>query len=156
MDNPHRWTDPLGLSPYSEEMVPIYRGTRFHTENDIRDQTGYPMSQAAQRAYSEGGSVEDALRVSQEAHASALAEWGSPDALAPAHAEFGTDMQKAFGDRSVMSFTTDPERAKYFAEVGSVYRAMIHPSEGIWQSLPGAGESEVLIPSMIKVEPWVG
>lgn len=94
--------------------------------------------------------------MSQEAHAAALKEWGSPDVLAQAHAEFGTEMQHAFGDRSVMSFTTDPEMAKYFAEGGPVYRAMIHPREGIWQSLPGSGESEVLIPDMIKVDPWTG
>jgi hypothetical protein len=28
--------------------------------------------------------------------------------------------------------------------------------EGIWQTLPGAGESEVLIPQMIEVELWNG
>ncbi|MFJ9482577.1 hypothetical protein ACIRRI_47770 [Streptomyces mirabilis] len=125
-------------------------------ENAIADETGHLMSEAAQRAYFEGGSVEDALRASEEAHSSALAEWGSPDALAHAHSEFGTEMQQAYGPRSVMSFTTDPEVAKYFASGGPVYRAMIDPSEGIWQSLPGAGESEVLIPNMIKVEPWAG
>ncbi|MEW1688987.1 putative T7SS-secreted protein [Streptomyces sp. NPDC091265] len=152
--NPHRWTDPLGLSPSPDGKVEVFRGTRFTAENQIADETGHLMSEAAKRAYFEGNSIEDALRVSQEAHASALAEWGGPDALAQAHAEFGTDMHAAFGDRSVMSFTTDLERAKYFAEGGSVYRAMIHPSEGIWQSLPGATESEVLIPNMIKVDRW--
>ncbi|WP_327349392.1 DUF6531 domain-containing protein [Streptomyces sp. NBC_01321] len=156
VDNPHRWTDPLGLSPYSDEKVPVYRGTDFMSENMVADETGRLMSEAARRAYLEGGSVEDALRASQEAHAVALREWGSPEALAHAHAEFGTDMQKAFGDRSVMSFTTDPEVAKVFARGGPVYRAMINPSEGFWQTLPGAGESEVLIPHMIKVEPWAG
>ncbi|MHC3818339.1 putative T7SS-secreted protein [Streptomyces sp. DT9] len=156
VDNPHRWTDPLGLSPYSEEKVPVYRGTDRMAENSIVDETEHLMSEAAQRAYFEGGSIDDALRVSQEAHASALKEWGSPDSLAHAHSEFGTEMQQAYGPRSVMSFTTDPEVAKYFANGGPVYRAMIHPSEGIWQSLPGAGESEVLIPNMIKVEPWPG
>ncbi|MET7729096.1 DUF6531 domain-containing protein [Streptomyces mirabilis] len=154
--SPHRWTDPLGLSPCPEGKVPIYRGTDRMAENAIADETGHLMSEAAQRAYFEGGSVEDALRASEEAHSSALAEWGSPDALAHAHSEFGTEMQQAYGPRSVMSFTTDPEVAKYFASGGPVYRAMIDPSEGIWQSLPGAGESEVLIPNMIKVEPWAG
>ncbi|MET7972910.1 hypothetical protein ABZW44_07435 [Streptomyces mirabilis] len=114
------------------------------------------MTEAAQRAHFEGGSVEDALRASEEAHSSALAEWSSPDALAHAHSEFGTEMQQAYGPRSVMSFTTEPEVAKYFASGGPVYRAVIDPSEGIWQSLPGAGESEVLIPNVIKVEPWAG
>jgi hypothetical protein len=107
-------------------------------ETAIADETGLLMSEAAQRAYYEGGSVEDALRVSQEAHASALAEWGGPDELAHGHSEFGTEMQQVYGPRSVMSFTTDPEVAKYFARGGPVYRAMIDPSEGIWQSLPGA------------------
>uniref|UniRef100_A0AAU2VWQ4 DUF6531 domain-containing protein n=1 Tax=Streptomyces sp. NBC_00008 TaxID=2903610 RepID=A0AAU2VWQ4_9ACTN len=156
VDNPHRWTDPLGLTPSPDGKVEVFRGTKLHVENQIWDETGHLMSQAAQRVYYQGGSVEDALRVSQEAHAAALKEWGSPDVLAQAHAEFGTEMQHAFGDRSVMSFTTDPEMAKYFAEGGPVYRAMIHPREGIWQSLPGSGESEVLIPDMIKVDPWTG
>ncbi|WP_181649718.1 hypothetical protein [Streptomyces sp. WAC00263] len=66
-------------------------------ENAIADETGHLMSEAAQRAYFEGGSVEDALRASGEAHSSALAEWGSPDALAYAHSEFGTEMQQAYG-----------------------------------------------------------
>ena len=47
-----------------------------------------------------------------------------------------------------------PDVAKDFARGGSVYRAMIEASEGVWQSLPGAGESEVLIPNMIEVERW--
>ncbi len=136
--------------------VPVYRGTDRMAENAIADETRLLMSEAAQRAYFEGGSVEDALRASQEAHSSALAGWGSPDELAQAHSEFGTEMQQAYGPRSVMSFTTDPEVAKYFARGGPVYRAMIGPGEGIWQSLPGARESEVLIPNMIKVEPWAG
>ncbi|MFJ1972167.1 DUF6531 domain-containing protein [Streptomyces sp. NPDC087903] len=153
--NPHARADPLGLAPCGD-AVPVYRGTDRMAETAIADETGLLMSEAAQRAFYEGGSVEDALRVSQEAHGSALAEWGGPDQLAHAHSEFGTEMQQAYGPRSVMSFTTDPEVAKYFANGGPVYRAMIDPSEGIWQSLPGAGESEVLIPNMIKVEPWAG
>lgn len=63
-------------------------------------------------------------------------------------------MQQAYGPRSVMAFTTDPEVATYFANGGPVYRATSHPSEDVWQSLPGTGESEVLIPDMTTVEPW--
>lgn len=65
-------------------------------------------------------------------------------------------MSEAYAPRSVMSFTTDPAIAKSFANGGTVYRATIEPSEGIRQSLPGAGESEVLIPNMIEAEPWTG
>lgn len=56
----------------------------------------------------------------------------------------------------MISFTTDQETAKYFAGGGPIYRAVIDPSEGIWQSLPGSGENEVLIPNMIEVELWAG
>ena len=136
--------------------IPIYRGTDRIAENAFADETGLLMSEAAQRAYYEGGSISEALRASQETHSAALAEWGGPDELAQAHSMFGTHMQQAYGPRSVMSFTTDVGTAKYFARGGPVYRAMIDPGEGIWQSLPGAGESEVLIPNMIEVERWAG
>lgn len=126
-------------------------------ENHIASSTGRIMSEAAQRGFVEGGdSVEAGLQASQDAHTAALSEWGSADNLAQAHGEFGTEMQQAYGPRSVISFTSNPDMAKYFANGGPVYRAMIHPSEGIWQSLPGSGESEVLIPNMIEVEPWAG
>ncbi len=55
-----------------------------------------------------------------------------------------------------MSFTTDPKLAVVFAEGGPVYVARINPGEGIWQTLGTSGESEVLIPHMIEVKPWVG
>ncbi|QSY51421.1 MULTISPECIES: hypothetical protein [Streptomyces] len=124
------------------------------TENYIASQTEMLMSEAAQRGYMEGGqSVDAALRASRETHASALSEWGGTDNLIRAHAEFGTEMG-AYGDRSLMSFTTDLERAKYFANGGPVHMARIHPSEGIWQTLETSTENEVLIPHAIKVKPW--
>ncbi len=154
--NPHTWADPLGLAPDGcpEGKIPIYRGTSFHMENSIAGETQMLMSQAAQHAYMGTGSVDDALRASQEAHAAALRTWGSEDNLARAHAEFGTEMQQAFGPRSVMSFTTSPETAATFAQGGPVYMARISPGEGIWQTLETSGESEILIPHMIKVTPW--
>jgi len=111
------------------------------------------MSDTALRRYMETGSVDDAIRASQDTHARALQEWGGEENLAHAHAEFGTEYEDVV-PKTVMSFTTDPEVAKYFANGGPVYRAMISPSDGIRQTLPGAGESEVLIPHAIKVEEW--
>jgi hypothetical protein len=69
---------------------------------------------------------------------------------------WGTEMQPAYGPRSTISFSTDPAVAKDFATGGQVYRAMIDPSVGIWQGLPGSGESGVLIPGVIGVERWTG
>ncbi|MGW1076205.1 putative T7SS-secreted protein [Streptomyces sp. NPDC002537] len=155
--NPVSWVDPLGLAPGGcPENVTIYRGTRFYRENGIASETDLLMSQAAQDAYMQTGSVDAALQASREAHTGALAEWGDADTLAQAHAEFGTDMQEAYGPRSVMSFTTDPDRAKFFADGGTVYSTSIHPDDGIWQTLPTSTEQEILIPHLIKVKPWLG
>ncbi|MEV4599900.1 hypothetical protein AB0K15_21185 [Amycolatopsis sp. NPDC049253] len=45
-------------------------------------------------------------------------------------------LQQTHGLRSVISFSPNADIAKY------------------WQSLPGVGESEVLIPHMIEAESW--
>jgi hypothetical protein len=139
----------------SSTQVTIYRGTNRMAENAIFDETGKVMSDAAQRGYYEsGGSVDEAAKAGKEAHAKDLAEWDGENDLAQAHSEFGTDMRE-FGPKSTMSWTTDPEVAKSFANGGRIYRATIDPSEGIWQSLPTSTESEVLVPNMIGAEIWV-
>ncbi|WP_431044137.1 putative T7SS-secreted protein [Streptomyces sp. P1-3] len=122
--NPHTWMDPLGLAPGCDDEIPIYRGTDRYMENGIAEETNYIMSEAAQHAYADSGSIDTALRASQDAHAAALREWGSEDDLARAHGEFGTDMQQ-YGPRSVSSFTTDPEVARNFANGGPIYQATI-------------------------------
>ncbi len=157
--NPFTWIDPLGLSPCTsgaDDLIEIFRGTDRYAENMIFDQTGMLMSEAAQRVFMEGGTVEEALRVSEEAHTGAIADWGNEDMLAQAHSAFGTEIQQAFGPRSVMSFSTDVKVAEEFARGGPVYRALVSPQNVTWQSLEGAGESEVLVRNMIKVEKWLG
>jgi large repetitive protein len=148
-------TEPsTGTSPEGNQ-IPIYRGTDLYLEKMIAGETRMIMSEAAQQGYMEsGGSVDAAREASEDAHAAALSEWGSEDDLAQAHGLFGTELQQEYGPRSTISFTTNPDVAKIFGS--QLYSATISPSEGIWQSLPGAGESEVLIPNMIEVEPWAG
>ncbi|MGD9482220.1 hypothetical protein WDH52_02995 [Streptomyces sp. TRM70308] len=101
-----------------------------------------------------GNSIDDVLKAAQRAHDAAVLErYGSAGLPAQAHGEFGTDMS-AYGDKSMRSFTTDPKVAEYFAEGGPVNRTMVHPREGVWQTLPDSTESEVLIPHMIEAELW--
>jgi hypothetical protein len=49
----------------------------------------------------------------------------------------------------MMSFTTDAKVARTFGS--AVYSATVPRSQLIFQSLPGAGEAEVLIRGMVKV-----
>ncbi|MEU8185564.1 DUF6531 domain-containing protein, partial [Micromonospora sp. NPDC049047] len=154
--NPFRFVDPLGLAPYpAGNGIPIYRGTSRALENHIADETGKLMSDAAQRAFMEsGGVVDDAARASQDAHQAGVRAWGSEQNYAQAHAEFGTEMAE-IGERSMISFTSDVNTAKTFAGPnGQIYQATVNPSEVIFQSLPGAGESEILVRNMIDVLPW--
>ncbi|MGC5290456.1 DUF6531 domain-containing protein [Micromonospora sp. DT231] len=154
--NPFRFVDPLGLSPYQAgSKIPIYRGTSRALENHIVSETGKVMSDAAQRAFMEsGGVVDDAARASQDAHQAGVRAWGNEQNYAHAHAEFGTEMAEV-GERSMISFTGDIDTAKNFAGPnGQIHQAMVDPSQVIVQSLPGAGESEILVRNMIDVLPW--
>src|SRR5205823_1168352 len=139
------------------EAITVYRGTANVAEREIISSTGKTMSDAAKVAYVEsGGSVDAAMAASQEAHAAGIAEWGSEGLYAQAHAEFGTELSQ-IGPRSMVSFTTDPAVAKFFAGPnGTVFQATVRTGEGIMQTLPGATESEVLIRHMIEVVPWGG
>jgi RHS repeat-associated protein len=139
------------------EAVTVYRGTANVAEREIISSTGKSMSDAAKAAYVEsGGSVDAAMAASREAHAAGVAGWGSEGLYAQAHAAFGQELSQ-IGPRSMISFTTDTARAKHFAGPnGTVYKATVQAGEGIWQTLPGATESEVLIRHMIEVVPWGG
>jgi hypothetical protein len=135
----------------------VYRGTAYVLENWIAETTGYLMSDVARTAYVEsGGSIEAARLASQEAHAAAVEAWGSEADYAQAHGEWGGGDLSDVGPRTMISFTTDPDTARGFAGPdGVVWSTVLEPGQGIWQSLPGAGESEVLVPNMIEAVPFV-
>jgi hypothetical protein len=142
--------------PDPPDTIPIYRGTSYYLELSVQQDTGMLMSDAARIAYAETGSLDAARAASQRAHAAGIEAWGSEDLYAQAHAEWGSEIAEV-GDRSMISFTTDPAVAKQFAGAnGTVFTANASPDDLIYQSLPGAGESEVLVRHMIGVEPWDG
>lgn len=111
--------------------------------------TGLLMSDAARTAYFEsGGSLAAARAASESAHAAGIESWGSLDNYVKAHGEFGTELSE-IGPRSMISVTTDPAVAKYFAGPGGrVFSAVVDPSILIPQTIEGATESEFLIPHM--------
>ncbi|WP_412740111.1 RHS repeat-associated core domain-containing protein [Krasilnikovia sp. MM14-A1259] len=131
----------------------VYRGTSRALENWIAEETGLIMSDAAAEKYGETGSVAEALAASREAHNAGIESWGSEDNYVQAHGAFGTEMDE-IGPKSMISFTTDPAVAKIFAGPdGTIYVARLAPGQGIVQTMPGAGESEILVPNMIRARP---
>jgi hypothetical protein len=133
----------------------IYRGTSRVLENHIVGLNGHVMSDTAQRVFIEsGGSLDDAMRASRDAHEAGIRAWGSENVYVQAHGAFGTELAE-IGERSMISFTTDPAIAKQFAGPGGqVYQAIISRADVIFQSLPSVGEAEVLVRNMITVSPW--
>lgn len=124
----------------------MYRGTNRVAENSTYADTGHILSDAAQRSYMETGSLNDAYAASDATHQQWIDIWGSEDQYAQAHGAFGTEMKPAFGlDRTFISVTTDPATAAYFSEGGTVYGGYVPRSQLINQTLPGAGESELLL-----------
>ncbi|MDT0266982.1 DUF6531 domain-containing protein [Streptomyces sp. DSM 44915] len=155
--NPTIGSDPLGLSACDEEalLVTVYRGTRLYLENMIHQSTGWLLSDSARTAYMENGeNLTDALSTSRTQHDSAVSTWGSETDYAQAHGEWGQEITEVSGDRSMISFTTDMDKAIEFAEGGQVYTAQVSPGDVIFQSLEGAGESEVLIRNGVEATPW--
>jgi hypothetical protein len=145
---------PTRLGPELPEGVQIYRGSSHYLETMVADQTGMVMSDTARRVYAETGSIDEALAASRRSHAAGIEAWGSEGLYAQAHGEFGTELSE-IGERSMISFTTDPNVAKRFAGPnGTVWTTQVSPDDVIVQTLPGAGESEVLVRHMIGVEPW--
>jgi hypothetical protein len=135
--------------------IQVYRGTDITSELLIHDETGLLMSDAARRGYEEsGGSVDAARAASQTAHQAGIETWGSETDYAQARAAFGREMT-GFGQRSMISVTTNVEQAKYFARDGKVFTAFIDPEGMIPQTLEGAGEDEYIVEGMIEAVPWV-
>ncbi|MFC5663113.1 RHS repeat-associated core domain-containing protein [Kitasatospora misakiensis] len=132
----------------SDDLITVYRGTDHGLENAIADESGHLMSDAARSTYAGTGSMEAAMKASEHAHSNALSAWGSADTYAQAHGAFGTEISQ-IGPRSMMSFTTDIKVARSFG--GTVYSATVPRSQVIMQTLPGAGEAEVLIAHMVAV-----
>lgn len=116
----------------------------------IFHETGQLMSDATRRAYMETGNLDEALSISDTTHNQWLEIWGDENTFVQAHGEFGSDLKSAFGiDRTMMSVTTDPEVAEYFAKFnnqnGVIFEGYVPNSQLLPQTLPGAGESEYLI-----------
>ena len=148
-----------GSTEAADKTVTIFRGTSFGAEREILQETGYIMSDAARKGYREaryaGATIDEAIQAgrsaSEFAHAQQLKAWGSLSDYVEAHAAFGQEI-KVFGQRSMISFTTDPNIAAIYAEkTGEVFSVVVNVEDMLFQTLSGAGESEVLIQHMIKV-----
>ncbi|WP_412537799.1 hypothetical protein R8Z50_18230 [Longispora sp. K20-0274] len=72
-----------------------------------------------------------------------VSTWGGEHRVAHAHAEFGQEFAREFGPRTMISFTTDPEKAKELAKGGPIYRAMIDPCEANWGEHRRRGEGSL-------------
>ncbi len=137
----------VALVPNSaDDMVTVYRGTSRYAENQIFDETGHILSDAAQRSYMERGGLSDAYSTSRSTHDQWIDIWGNETHYAEAHAAFGTELKQAFNlDRTFVSVTTDPDVAKYFSKGGTVYSGQVPRSHLIQQTLQGSTESEWLL-----------
>jgi hypothetical protein len=123
-------------------------------------ESGYVLSDAARISYFEaryaGASVESALEsahtASVAAHAVQLRTWwGSLNGYAQAHGAWSREIS-VFGPRSLISFTTNPARAAYFAGPGGQIISTAMPGYLIIpQTLTGATESEVLLMHLVGI-----
>jgi filamentous hemagglutinin len=90
--------------------------------------------------------VTGSFAASNATHQQWINIWGSEEQFAQAHAALGTELKPAFGlDKTFISVTTDPAQAAYFANGGTVYSGHVPRSLLIEKTLPGAGESELLL-----------
>jgi RHS repeat-associated protein len=145
--------------PILADNITIYRGTSHTLEIQVLQDSGYVMSDAARRVYTEsiygGVSNEEALSLarlaSENAHGIQVRTWGNLNNYVQAHSAFGTEIS-VFGPRSMTSFTTDPNIASSFAgRNGIIISAEVPRNSVIFQTLPGANESEVLVPHILRV-----
>ncbi|WP_261561898.1 DUF6531 domain-containing protein [Frankia tisae] len=132
-------------------QIPIYRGSHHALEGEVFNHSGMVMSDAARHAYASTGDIGAAMAASERAHQAGVATWGSEEAYAEAHVVFGTDIQD-LGEKSMISFTADPNVAKRFADGGAIYTTTIDPGDAI--IMPDSPDSEILIRHMIGVERW--
>lgn len=149
-----------GPSTQSSDMMTVYRGTNNVAELDLHHRTGVLASDAARQAYYGGGvDLDVAIAYSDSAHAVAADTWGGEAHYVEAHAAFGHELPAVSGARTMVSLTTDYERAAYFAQLddgGAVFAAQVPVSELLPQTLPGAGEGEFLSVSSISMNPLEG
>jgi RHS repeat-associated protein len=145
--------------PILADNITIYRGTSHTLEIQVLQDSGYVMSDAARRVYTEsiyrGVSSEESLSLarlaSENAHGIQVGTWGNLNNYVQAHSAFGTEIS-VFGPRSMTSFTTDPSiAASYAGRNGIVISAEVPRTSVIFQTLPGANESEVLIPHILRI-----
>lgn len=134
-------------SAANDDLVQVYRGTDRVAENATYQDTGHLLSDSAQRTYRETGSLDAAYDAANTNHQKWIDVWGDEKTYSQAHGAFGTEMSPAFGmDRTFISVTTDPARAGYFANGGgTVYQGLVPRSQLLDQTLPGAGEQELLL-----------
>lgn len=135
----------------SEEYITLYRGTGYYAEMMQIEDTGMLMSDSMRNSYyNNGGNIEMAFQESSQTHQKWIEIWGNESDFAFAHGEWGSELSSEFGmDRTLISTTTDPEIAKYFATSrnrnGRVYTVSVPRSSVIFQPNSNSGESEVLI-----------
>lgn len=151
---------------FAEETVTLYRGTSIGKELETIEETNTIMSEAGRRAYWETtGSLEEGMintakraegiekakTASEIAHAEQVQRFGSLSEFVKAHAGKGTEIG---GQKTLISFTTDPQRALYFANYGGkpgrVFSVTIPKSQAIFQTYSEGSEAEVLVPHISR------
>ena len=125
--------------------IPVYRGTNRYLEKQIFSDTGYILSDAAQKRFMEnGGNVQEAIDYARKEHDKWLKIWGNENNFVQAHGEFGIELPREFGiDRTLISVTSDRNVVQTFGD--TVFSGKFKESEIIKQTIPDAGESEYLI-----------
>ena len=133
-----------------DELVTVYRATDHGEEINIYNEFGVILSDSGRRAFSSshrsGKSIEECLQAAREAsenaHTIQMNFWDSLDEYGQAHRLFGQEILEV-GQRSLVSFTTDPKVLKKFGS--TVFEAKVPRKMLIEQTLEGAGESEVFL-----------
>jgi RHS repeat-associated protein len=153
-NNPISGIDPLGL-----DFIDLYRGTDNTAEIQAYYETGWVFSETGYRTYEqairEGLSIKDALSKaiieSKYAHAKQIHEWGTLDQYIRAHGEWGQEL-KEIGQRSLISFTTNAEKATEwgFNSNKIIIHIRIPKSQAIQQTLETSTELEYLIINGVK------
>ncbi len=141
-----------GLKSSSGEIT-ISRGTNNFLENEIANETGYIMSDAARNAYieamysgvSQSEAVNIALKASQKAHVDNIAHFGSLKNYMDAHTLLGTEINGA-APRSMISFSTNESVISNFGK--NTYKTTTNN----FKKQTIGGESEVFIFHMIKIK----
>lgn len=119
---PASGTKAAGLSGVG--YITVYRGTSLIQERQIWAETdGYVFSEAAldgyriyiNRGYDFAEALNAATNYSNRVLGYFLQNWGGADCYADAHSQLGTELAREFGPRPAVSWTTDYDRARYYA-----------------------------------------